>query len=182
MPRLPKGDAPVVLLSGGSGSGVFRRMIDAVIAPENAQQIYTPPNQPPPAPRLDDIDRRIIEAVRDVGPVKMWSLLNWLAEDEGARSRTGGRVARLNLLDRFKRLKRLGLVFGHGRNEIAATKPMRQQAKPQQRRRNRTVGRSPRRTDQLSGIYCRQGFDQQPRFLEWFRGRRASFPARPERE
>jgi hypothetical protein len=72
-------------------------LITEIVAPFGAQQICPPPPPPPPAPRLDSVDQRIVDAVRDVGPVKTWSLLNWLAEDEGARSRADGREARRSL-------------------------------------------------------------------------------------
>jgi hypothetical protein len=112
-------------------------IISALVEPFGAQQICPPP-QPRPAPRLDAVDRRIVEAVRDVGPVKTWSLLNWLAEAEGARSRTEGRAARRILWERVRRLKRLGLVFGRGRNEVATTPPP---ARPRARRRKRSVNK-----------------------------------------
>ncbi len=121
-------------------------VLDVIIAPENAQQTHTPPIQPPsPAPTLDDVDRRIIEAIRELGPVKTWSLLNWLAEDEGTRSRADGREARRALWERVRRLKRLGLVFGAGRNELIAVKPDRQptRPRPRPRRRGQTVTESP---------------------------------------
>jgi hypothetical protein len=118
-------------------------LMSIITAPPEAPQQYAPSPQPSPAPRLDSVDRRIIEAVRDVGPVKTWSLLNWLAQDEGERSRTDGRVARLNLWDRVRRLKRLKVIFGVGRNEVAATKRSRQPARPRPRRRKRSVVSAP---------------------------------------
>jgi hypothetical protein len=116
-------------------------MIFAFVAPEDCPQVHA--TTPPPAPRLDLIDQRIIEAVREHGPVKTWSLFNWLAEDAGARSRDEGRAARRILWERVRRLKRLSLVFGHGRNEVAATKPSRQPARPRPRRRERRVVPAP---------------------------------------
>lgn len=127
-----------------NGTGVFRCMIDVVIAPVSAQQIYIGPFQPPPAPPLDPTDQRIVEAVRETGRVKLWSLLNWLTEDEAARSRAEGRVARLSLWERIKRLKRLKVIYGVGRNEIAATKPVAKPSRPRTRQRKRSAGRLPR--------------------------------------
>jgi DNA-binding Lrp family transcriptional regulator len=118
-------------------------VLSIICAPASAPQQYVPPPQPPTTPKLDLIDRRIIEAVREHGPVKLWSLLNWLAQDEGERSRTDGRVARLNLWDRVRRLKRLKVIFGVGRNEVAATKRSRQPARPRPRRRKRSVVSAP---------------------------------------
>lgn len=118
-------------------------MISVIVAPESAQQTYTPPPQTRPAPRLDRTDERIIEAVRDVGPVKTWSLFNWLAEDEGARSRADGRDARRTLWDRVRRLKALRVVFGVGRNELTISRPDPEPTRRRKRRRKRSVGRSP---------------------------------------
>ena len=116
-----------------------------ITAPASAPQRCVPAQQPRPVPRLDDVDRCIVESVRDIGPVKTWSLFNWLAEDEG-RSRANGREARRALWERVRRLKRLGLVFGHGRNELAAVKPDRRptRPRPRPRRRKPTVPHLPR--------------------------------------
>jgi hypothetical protein len=116
-------------------------LISTIIAPTSAPQALA--SQPPPAPRLDDVDRSIIKAIREQGPVKLWSLLNWLADDEGAQSRAEARKARLDLWERIKRLKRLKVIFGVGRNEIAATKPVREPARQRRprRRRESTAGR-----------------------------------------
>ena len=66
-----------------------------------------------------------------------------LSSDLGL-DRAAGREARRALWDRIPRLKRLKLVFGAGRNELAATKPSRQPARPRPRRQRRTAGRLPR--------------------------------------
>ena len=50
-------------------------MISVIVALESAQQVYTSPAVPPPPPRLDDVDRRIIKAVRDVRQAKVWSIM-----------------------------------------------------------------------------------------------------------
>jgi hypothetical protein len=137
-----RGSAPdsAFALNTSTDGAVVRGVISIISAPASAPQTYVPLQWPPPAPRLDRVDLRIIEAVREHGPVKLWSLLNWLAQDGGERSRTDGREARRALWDRVKRLKRLGLVFGRGRNEIATTPPP---ARRSPRRRRRTVSRSP---------------------------------------
>jgi len=111
-------------------------VLDVIIAPPDARQVYVAPPQPPPVPRLDGTDLRIIEAVRDVGLVKVWSVLNMLSDDTGL-DRSAGRDARRALWDRVRRLKRLKLVFGVGRNEVTATRPP---ARLRARRRRSSVG------------------------------------------
>lgn len=111
--------------------------ISEILAPAGRPQVWMPP--PPQilgAASLDDTDRQIIDALRDAGPVKTWSLLNYLTEGEGARSRADGRQARRSLWDRVRRLKRLRLLFAYGRNQLVATKP----AKPPTRRPSRKGG------------------------------------------
>jgi hypothetical protein len=109
-------------------------LITEIVAPFGAQQIYTPPAVPPPPPRLDDVDLRIIEAVCDVRQAKVWSILNMLSDDPGL-DRAAGREARRKLWGRVRRLKRLKLIFGVGRNELAAVKPDRQPTRPRPRPR-----------------------------------------------
>lgn len=118
-------------------------MLDVIIAPEDRQQVYTPPPLPVPLSRLDRTDERIVEAVRQHGPVKLWSLLNWLAQDEGERSRADGRDFRRILWDRVKRLKRLKLIFGRGRNQITTTRPTSSSTRPRPRRHKPSVESAP---------------------------------------
>jgi len=104
-------------------------IISYLIAPASAQQIFTPPTPTPAAPLLDDVDQQIVTAVREAGRIKTWSLLNHLSWDEDVRSRSAGQTARLNLLPRVQRLKRLKLIYGVGRNLVSTTKPVRQPAR-----------------------------------------------------
>ncbi len=132
-------------------------MIDVVLAPPLAPQVFIPKPEPVPLPRLDDTDLRIIETVRDVGPVKTWSLLNILADDSGL-GRSENRDSRRALWDRVRRLKCLGLIFGRGRNEVAATKTERQPARPRPRRRKPCVAQ----LAPVKAVSARNLFDQAP--------------------
>jgi hypothetical protein len=98
-------------------------------------------------PRLDLIDDEIVSLAREHGPLKLWTLLNVVAADQGTNSRAEGREARRILWDRVRRLKRLKVIFGVGRNEIATAKPTANPLRPRTRRRKGTVGRSP-------GVQC----------------------------
>ena len=120
-------------------------VITEIVAPQSAQQVCNRLPQTPPAPPLDSTDQRILKTVRGHGPIKLWSLLNWLTQDEDAGNRAAGRSARLDLWHhRVKRLKRLKLVHGSGRNELVALNPDRQATRPRPlpRRRTRTVTES----------------------------------------
>ncbi len=117
-------------------------LISYVVAPEIVAQVYKPQPHVPPAPQLDHIDNDIVAVVREHGPVKIWTLLNRLAEAEGAGRRTEGRIARLNLLGRVRRLKRLEQIFGVGRNELVAVKPSLQSTRPRPRRQRVSVSKS----------------------------------------
>lgn len=95
----------------------------SVIGPE-----YTPPKPPQPLspaqPWLRQCDRKLLEHLHAAGSSRpVWSLLNVVADEQGPRDRTAGRLLRLELLGRLKRLRRLGLAFSVGRNWISASKP-----------------------------------------------------------
>jgi hypothetical protein len=123
-------------------------VINIISAPPKAPQICSPSPLQLLAPRLDPIDRLIIETVKEHGPVKLWSLLNYLAQEEGERSRAEGRKARLNLWRyRIKRLKWLGLVFGRGRNQLAITRSELQLRRRQPRRSKGSVLNVPHSSD-----------------------------------
>jgi hypothetical protein len=114
-------------------------VISFIVAPANSPQI-APPKPPAPAPpQLDRLDKRLLEQLGDAGACPTWTLLDMVAEEQAPCDRTAGRLLRLELLGRLKRLRRLGLAFPVGRNWISASKPdpaMRQSAV---RRRRRTV-------------------------------------------
>jgi hypothetical protein len=115
------------------------------MAPVNRPQIAAPKPPPPTPPRLDRLDEQIVSLVREHGPVKLWTVLNVVAEKEGARNRAAGRSARLDLWHhRVKRLKRLGLVFGRGRNELAVSNSDRERTRRRTRRRGASGGGLPR--------------------------------------
>jgi hypothetical protein len=109
----------------------------SVIGPE-----YTPPKppQPPPPaqPWLRQCDHQLLEHLRNAA-CPVWSLLNIVADAQGPRDRMAGRLLRLELLSRLKRLRRLGLAFPVGRNWISASKPDPAARRPAVRRRRRTV-------------------------------------------
>jgi len=120
-------------------------MITIFVAPESPLQT-SKPTLPPPSlpirPVLDWIDQRILDLVRECEPVKLWHVLNLVAEERSPRSRAEGRELRMKLWHKVRRLIGLGLVFRVGRNSVATVKPL---AKPATRRvccRKRTVTES----------------------------------------
>lgn len=71
---------------------------NVICAPPDAPQIPVPnPPPPPKPPRLDWIDERIIEVVREYEPLKLWQALNLASEEMSPRSRAEGREVRLKL-------------------------------------------------------------------------------------
>ncbi|MCL4179711.1 MAG: hypothetical protein KJ072_18430 [Verrucomicrobia bacterium] len=94
-----------------------------IIAPPDAPQIAAPKPPPPPEPmRLDWIDKRVLDLVAESEPVKLWSALNWLAEEMSPKDRNAGRELRLTLLSKVLRLMSLKLLFRAGRNCVATFK------------------------------------------------------------
>lgn len=85
-------------------------------------------------PKLDWIDKLLLERLRDAGTCKTWSLLNSIVDEQNPRDRTDGRLQRLRLLDRVKRLRALGLIFSVGRNNISDTKPSKRRSTIRRRR------------------------------------------------
>jgi hypothetical protein len=65
-----------------------------------------------------------------------------VADEQSPRDRTAGRVLRLELLGRLKRLRRLGLAFPLGRNWVSDTKPDPAMQRPAGRQRRRRAARS----------------------------------------
>jgi len=116
-------------------------VISIIVAPDPAQQVYRSAIPLCPAPRVDDADLRIIEAIRDVRQAKVWSILNMISDDPGL-DRAAGRQTRRALWERVKRLKGLGLIFGRGRNELAVTRSQRAPTRRRTQRRKGTVSKS----------------------------------------
>jgi hypothetical protein len=106
-------------------------MLSIISAPASAPQTTVPPPpQPRPAPRLDDTDREIISLVREHGPVKIWTVLDRVAESKGAQSRVEARSYRLRLWHYWvKRLMWLKLIYPVGRNELVAVRTEKAEAK-----------------------------------------------------
>lgn len=116
-------------------------LISTFIAPPGAPQVAALKLPLPSATAwLDPVDRQIVALVREHGPVKTWTLINRVAENESAHNRTDGRNIRLAILDKITRLKRLKIIHGVGRNEIAAAKPVRHPARRRRKRRIASVG------------------------------------------
>lgn len=120
-------------------------MLSIISAPASAPQTTVPPPpQPRPAPRLDDTDREIISLVREHGPVKIWTVLDRVAESKGAQSRVEARSYRLRLWHYWvKRLMWLKLIYPVGRNELVAVKPDTRSTRRGPRRRKPSVARLP---------------------------------------
>lgn len=75
--------------------------------------------------------------------MKIWSLLNVLADEEGPKNRAEGRNLRIHLLAKLQRLNRLGFVFFSGRNLVSPVKPEPTLTKMVSRRSKRTVREEP---------------------------------------
>ncbi len=118
-------------------------MITVFVAPESAPQIVAPKPPPPSVPpRLQRLDELLLANLHESGTCFVWSLLNAVADEQDQRDRTAGRLLRLELLNRLRHLRKLGLAFSVSRNQIAATKPDPATRRPTIRRRRRTVART----------------------------------------
>ena len=116
-------------------------LISIIAAPTSAPQVSSVSPHGPRHPQLDRLDIKILESVRESGLMKVWSILNVLAEEEGPRNRAEGRNLRLHLLAKLQRLNRVGLVFFSERNLVSPVKPESTLTKMVSRRRKRTVRR-----------------------------------------
>jgi hypothetical protein len=116
-------------------------VITFIVAPLDRPQIAAPKPPASVAPQLDWLDERLLAHLRDAGSCPTWTLLDIVADEQAPRDRTAGRLLRLNLLRRLKRLRRLGLAYPVGRNWISATKPDPAIRRPTGRRRRRTATR-----------------------------------------
>src|SRR3569833_1249546 len=114
-------------------------LISIISAPSSAPQVSTASPQSVPHPKLDRLDIKILESVRERGVMKNWSLLNVLAEEEGPRKRAEGRNLRLHLLANVQRLIRVGLGFFSEWNLVSPVKPESTLTKMVSRRLIRTV-------------------------------------------
>jgi len=98
-------------------------MISVIAAPPGAPQVVTK-LPPPPQPRLDRLDQRLIAVVRQEGVIPLWSLLNLIAAEE-TNDRAIAREVRLGLWQRVRRLVGRRLLRRHGRKCISTTEPPR---------------------------------------------------------
>jgi hypothetical protein len=115
--------------------------INKIVAPVDRPQVAAPKPAPAPAPpRLDRLDERLLEHLRDAGSCPTWTLLDIVADEQAPRDRTAGRLLRLDLLGRLKRLRRLGLAFLVGRNWVSDTRPDPAMRRPAGRRRRTGSG------------------------------------------
>lgn len=110
-----------------------------ILAPLDAPQIFKPAPVSPKPPRLDWQDELLLERLREADSCATWSLLNAVANEQSPRDRTAGQLLRLQLWDRLKRLRGLGLAFTQGRNRVSSSKPDPAARRPAVRRRRRNV-------------------------------------------
>ena len=111
------------IVCSGKLASNYCMLINVICAPPDAPQIPPAPPQTPLQPTLDRLDRKIVESVREFGLTKLWSVLNAVAKDETTRNRAEARSLRLHLLEKVRRLNRLGLLFLVGRNMLSPVKP-----------------------------------------------------------
>jgi hypothetical protein len=57
-------------------------MLSIIAPPPDAQQIYVALPSQPPQPRLDRLDHRLLEVVKEEGTVTIWFLLNLVGDEE----------------------------------------------------------------------------------------------------
>jgi hypothetical protein len=115
-------------------------VITIITAPLGAPQIAAPKPPPAPAPpRLDRLDEKLLESVRECGLSKIWPIINGVEANEGSKNRKEGREIRMRILRKLQRLARLGLVHFAGRNWIAPVKPDTDTVRAITRRRKPTV-------------------------------------------
>jgi hypothetical protein len=119
-------------------------VISLVIAPPDAPQASAPSaKQLPTEPKLDWQDELLIERLQDAVACPVWSLINAVAYEIGHPNRSEGRLLRLQLMQRVKRLRKLGLAYTYGRNQVSANRPDPTTRPPILRRPRRSVAGLP---------------------------------------
>ena len=96
-------------------------LVQTIMAPAAAPQIPAAQPPPPHQPRLDWLDEKIVETLRDSGVCPIWSLLNVISEEEAPNSRADARKLRIKLWQKIKHLRRFGLLYTVGRNSVSPT-------------------------------------------------------------
>jgi hypothetical protein len=114
--------------------------------PPSAAQVYTPPPAPRRPPRLDRLDERLLEVVRQEGVIPLWSLLNLVAGEE-TNDRATAREMRMGLWQRVRRLVWLRLLWWHRRRMLGIKPPP---AVPSASRRRSTA--TVRRTSGMKAV------------------------------
>ena len=70
---------------------------------------------------MDELDRRLLavfEMKSSKLPLRIWSVINWVADSMGRANRTVSRQRRRDLLERLKTLRRKGLLRSAGRGHL----------------------------------------------------------------
>jgi len=127
-------------------------MIDVIIAPLDAPQVFSaPPPRPAPCPRRDRLDERIIAEVRRHGSYggHVWTVLNAVALEEEPKERHEQRRMRQALWRRLRALLHQGAVFRFARHYVSLSKIKRE--RNVRRRRSLRAGSALARASHASG-------------------------------
>ena len=129
--------------------GIFCEPDDAYAARRQAQANAAATARPAiKMPRLDSDEKALLEWLQNAEYCKTMSLISAVVADLGLPSRAAGRVKALELIEKLKHLRQLGLVFSVGRNSISSTPVKRP---PRIRRRRLSVSRTGF-TNHVSGV------------------------------
>ncbi len=95
-----------------------------IAPPSNAPQVHGAPSvESVTVSSLDPMDERIRREVHGSEPIRIWTLLNRLAEEKAPPSRHELRRRKLELWQQVNRLLRRKLLFRAGRHAVTTTKP-----------------------------------------------------------
>jgi hypothetical protein len=102
-------------------TGIYLKMIYAIVPPENAQQVL-PPRQagPAPGPRLTEDEERLMAVLgrSERQTATVWTVVNTTVRELAPRSRSETRRLRITLLQALNQLLRRGLVRRHQRDFV----------------------------------------------------------------
>lgn len=99
-------------------------MIHVFVAPPTAPQQFVAKPAPTPPPKLNPLDEQIVGVLRQSGRygLRIWDLLDKVAESRNPASRNECRSFRLEAWHRLKRLLRIGAAHRFGRKCVSIAK------------------------------------------------------------